>query len=149
MAKKCELHNGDLFLVPSRSGRYFVGQLAEDLRKEVGVVLCDLFHGLHDETVARSSLDLEKLTLISSALITPESLERAVWPIVGACEIQDRNRRLDVCALRSSAFVGATIVGSGLVADYLDTYHGVLPISTWANTESFNRFFLEPPSARI
>ena len=50
-------------------------------------------------------------------------------------------------AYRKNRWVGSRIHGGGLIADYMDTYFGLIPSSKWALPEHVYEAFLMPPTA--
>ena len=138
-AKKVEV--GQFFLVPNSCGSFYLGQVAEEF-PEVSSVFCYFFDepDVAQCPQAQRSPVLSK-RIIAAALVTPELLKRSVWTV---CDFRDdvpqHELLVSTRALRADGFVGATINSASLVAKFLDTHFGRLPLEQWATPHLVLRF---------
>ena len=147
--KKKRYQVGDVFLIPSSGGGYYVGQVAVDTKAEIGAPFCYLF----DKDVSKEDdfekLDLSASKIISAAFITPELIEHSHWEIFANKPVSVHSALSDVTAFRNKNFIGAVIRGASLVAEYLDTYYGVISESVWPDPDYVLKFFMRPrPQAK-
>jgi len=137
MAKqKIRYRAGDVFKVPSSSGATYIGQVVDDTKPDIGAAFC-YFYGKDG--------DVSSTNIISASFVTPDLIERGAWEITGYQVVPDHPARRKLVDARENAFVGAVVVGSGLVAEYLDTFYGVIDEHHWPDPRYFRRFFLSYP----
>jgi hypothetical protein len=137
--KKVEV--GQFFLVPNSCGSFYLGQVAEEF-PEVSSVFCYFFDEpdvAHCPQV-RPSPSLSK-RIIAAALVTPELLKRGVWEVCDfRAAVPQHELLTSTRALRADGFVGATVNSASLVAKFLDTHFGRLPLEHWATPHLVLRF---------
>lgn len=140
---KNSFQSGDLFLVPSgRKTHAYLGQVAADVRPDIGAVYC-LFFATTVRNADDASLNCAgaRSKLIAAHLVTAEMLERGDWKIVARTEVRP-NPAAAVEKMRDNGFVGEWITGGGLVGEYLDTFFGVQPEEEWPDIKIVKQFFL-------
>lgn len=132
---------GDAFLVPNAVGTFYVGQVAEEF-PELSSLFCYFFA----EPSAEKCPSPEEFgeiskNIVAAALITPELLKRGVWRLCGTkFGVVQHPLLIRARALQADDFVGATVNSAGLVAQFLDTHFGRLPLSHWATPHLALRF---------
>jgi hypothetical protein len=141
--RKIKYKVGDVFHVPSLDGGCYLGQVAVDKKQEIGAIFCFFYDGKFRCDQNCAPTELKPSEIISAVLITPEALERQLWKICANSPIPDHPKLKLLPALREKNFVGAVIVGSGLVEKYLDTYFGLVEESFWPDLNYVRRFFLD------
>lgn len=142
--RKIKYTAGDVFIVPSRDGRFFVGQIIVDGYSDIGAVLCYFFDLKVDSDAGENTLDLSSKKIISAALITPEMIQRGYWKITANYSIVKSDHEKLYWSLKENNFVGSRVNGGGLIADKLDTYYGLLEESYWARLDMVYEMFLTP-----
>lgn len=143
--KRRKYKEGDVFLIPSSGGGFYAGQVAIDTKAEIGAPFCYIFDGkVNDEQTCQDFITSSP-EIISASLITAELIEFQQWQTCANMDVA-RNPALEkVNALREREFVGAVITGAGLVADFVDTYYGIIESSRWPDPQRVFSFFLGPP----
>lgn len=149
MAKrKIRYSEGDVFLVPSRDGKFFVGQIIVDGDSDIGALFCYFFDLKVAIDEAQNISDLSSEKIISAILITPEMIQRGYWTIIANCPVVKSVHEKLYWRLKENNFVGSRVNGGGLIADKLDTYYGLLEESYWARLDMVYEAFLVPPEKR-
>lgn len=146
--KKIKYKEGDVFLIPSSGGGFYVGQIASDTKSEIGALYCYLFNERIDGEEGCGQTAVAASDVISASFITPELIEYQQWKICSNKSVSPHPALRQIDELRRQGFVGARIVGAGNVSDYLDTYHGVMSASRWPDPSYVFSFFLKPPAVR-
>jgi hypothetical protein len=131
---------GGVYQAPDDGGVAFHCLILADLRREIGAVFCAFFAGSEAHDVDMVSRRLPMAT----QLVTPELLVRGVWKLVSRASFAADPVNDYIKTLRGSGFVGARIVGAGLVSEYLDTKFGLRPASAWPDASIVDRFFSHP-----
>ena len=145
-AKKVSYSAGDLFLVPSCQGGFYIGQIVVDARLEIGANFCFLTRKKVEEEHDCKNVVIESGDVISAMLITPELIDYGSWKLCGNRDIPKHEAENILAGLRKKSYVGAAVIGAGLVAKYLDTYFGLISDSYWPDPAYVYENFLVPRS---
>ena len=143
--KRVEWQPGDLFLVPQQDGRYSLGQVIVFESRALNGVLCG-FYDIRFETSEIISIP-EKLTedkCISMVFVTSESLDFGHWKIIGNLEPANINLFKELNNLRAKKFIGARIIGSGIIDEFLDAFYGIKPWDDWADPNYLDELLISP-----
>jgi len=143
--KKIAFREGDIFLIPSCTGGFYVGQVAKDTTREAGVPFCYIYDGRLTEEKPVLHEPLKAENVISAAFITHELIIYGAWRIIGNENVPDHDAAKVIPQLRKQGFVGLVVVGGGLVAKYLDTFHGHIAQEQWPDISYVTKFFLSKP----
>jgi len=139
------LQPGAVFLVRLVDGTHGVGQILKVTKEAMNSVLCAFFdvrlEGDADDAIAA----LDKTHLVSVQFVTPDLLRSGTWTIIGerapAVAIEDY---LPLRVLERNGFVGAKIVGSGNIAEFLSAYHALCPWDEWADPYYLDKLLVSP-----
>jgi len=145
-SKKVKYRVGDVFLIPSSRYGCYVGQVAVDIASEIGALFCFIFDKKVSHEDECEYLDLKCSDIISANLITPELIKHGVWKVCRNMPVPMHPALHELEIARRHGFVGSRVVGSGLVAEYLDTFYGVIDVNRWPDPKYVWRFFLAHPS---
>lgn len=136
--KRQTIGTGDVFLVPLSDGSWCAGQLLQITKKALNSCICAFFDV---RLLAESDIvnrPLHEANLFAVQFVTPESLKKALWPIVENREVTiDLERYIPLDKLQQHGFVGAKIVGDGIIDDFLNAYYG---LRTWDDFHDPNYF---------
>jgi hypothetical protein len=143
---------GSVFVIKRADANLCIGQVIGseiDALNSVSVVLFDHTCSAEADAMHRS---LGLPHAFSSLFVTRELLRRGVWRVVGA-------RPVEVFSvapfehLRATRFVGARIVGAGIVCKFVDAFFGLRPWDDWADPAYLDGLLLpgrpRPSSAKL
>ena len=135
--RKMEWRSGDLFAIPASDSVSLLGQvIAHEPRAMNSVSIC--VFGLRVEDLA-GVIPSALPDPVSVVLTTRELLDSGRWRVVGAMPVALPRSDWPFEALRPG-FVGAKIIGAGLVEQFAAVYCGFLPRDTFArNPDYFDR----------
>lgn len=123
--------SGDVFRIQLLDGSCALGQIIEVTKQAMNSVLC----GFYDVRAAETEIDRTEIfrrNLISVQFVTPESLKRSSWPVVRHEAVPfDPNEFIPFDELAEKGFVGARIVGSGIMKEFMNAYFGLKPWDDW------------------
>ena len=139
---------GDVFAIPLPDGDQAIGQVVARV-DDLGSVGCALFSFKH-----QPNAPLPKLVQpISVLLVTPELLQRRVWPVVEQRSVKVASKYFGWEAFRRALWVGAKIHGAGIVREFMEAYHGFGPWDAMADPNYFSNLLVKgstmPPSAYV
>jgi len=130
-SKRHKVARGDVFLVPLSDGTATLGQVLDVTPQVMNSVLCALF-GLRG---SRPRIDValpDEKTIVAVQFVTPESFKQGMWPVVRNDEVYiDANRYLPVNELAAKNWVGAKIIGSGIVESLMNAYFSLRAWDDW------------------
>jgi len=144
------LQPGAVFLVRLVDGTHGVGQVLKVTKEAMNSVLCAFFDirlegDAGDAMLALDTTRLDATHLVSVQFVTPDLLKKRTWPIVAerapAVAIEDY---VPLQALERNGFVGAKIVGSGNIGEFLSAYHALCPWDEWADPHYLDKLLVSP-----
>ena len=137
-----------MFAIPLPDGEQAIGQVVASV-DDLGSVGCALFSVKH-----HPNTPLPKLaTPISVLLVTPELLQRRVWPVLEQRAVKVSSKYFGWEAFRDALWVGAKIHGAGIVREFMEAYHGFGSWDAMADPNYFSKLLIKgatkPPSAYV
>jgi hypothetical protein len=134
---------GDVFLVPLIDGKWAVGQVVGREAIALNSASCAFF----DAVVRRSNDDLPQDlfsmdNVYSVIFVTRELLDNGKWTIVGNRPVIVERAQLPFEQLRSVGFVGAKIVGGGIVNKFVNAFHGLHPWDSLHDPQYFDKLLV-------
>jgi hypothetical protein len=124
---------GDVFAIPLSNNKYALGQIVSqepELMKSATIALFDQSFDSIDDIDISFLCDSNKL--YSVLFVTLNHIENGKWCVLGGgstIEIETDNMPFE--HTRSSGFIGAKVVGSGIVNDFVNAFFGLLPWDDW------------------
>lgn len=80
--------------------------------------------------------------MIAVHFITPELLKKGIWKVIGHADTRTGIERIELEQLRARGFVGAKIVGSGIIQKLLEAYHGLRAWDGFHDPEYLDKLLL-------
>ena len=139
---------GDVFAIPLPDGDQAIGQVVAKI-DDLASVGCVLFSVKH-----HPNSPLPKLAQpISVLLVTPELLQRRVWPVIEHRAVNVPPEYFGWEAFRRALWVGAKIRGAGIIRQFMEAYHGFGPWDAMADPDYFSNLLVKgatrPPNAYV
>lgn len=133
MGKKRQLWQvGDLFCVPTVDGRQALGQIIGREPDVLDSVAVALFDQRFETPVEAEAATLRNPDGIYSVLFTTRDLlDSGGWQVVGKADVVLGNGLYPYEHLRGNGFIGAKIIGSGIVTKFVNAYFGLMPWDDW------------------
>ena len=136
---------GDIFLVENLDGTRSVGQVVSQEKKVLNCVSCAFFDRRMDSDDIQDNLQPLVLELIFAVLfVTRDLLDNGTWRVVGHMPIMLPSDLLPYESLRSSGYVGAKIVGSANVNEFLNAFYGLSPWDDWKDPAYLDKLLISP-----
>ncbi len=80
----------------------------------------------------------------SVQFVTPDLLKEGYWPI---CEnrqiVIDVEQYMPLMSLEATGYVGASIVGSGNIQEFLNAYYGLCPWDEWHDPKYLDKLLVD------
>lgn len=124
--RNAKFGDGDIFGVAMPDGRFAIGQVLSATPIALGAVGCALF----DEVVGpRTQIVSTNSTgrAIAVQVVIPDLIKRHIWPIIGNLPPLVPPSRRPYEAFRERNWIGAKVLGSGVIRVFMSAYHGLVP----------------------
>ena len=128
---------GDIFGVPLPDGSMALGQVLGCEREALNSVGCALFG---DRFTGAAEFVLGKP--IAVLLVTPDLLNKGIWPILQSRELQVPAEGRPYERFRAQSWVGVNVTGSANAAELLAAYHGLAPWDDWHDPQYLDKLLL-------
>lgn len=123
---------GDIFAIPLNDGRFSAGQVVgveSDMPESATIALFDK----PVEYASRESVcpELQGSTVYSSLFATVDHLQSGAWMCVCNEAIQTEVRPKDFYTHQASGWIGARVIGSAIISEFVNAYYGLAPWDNW------------------
>lgn len=136
---------GDVFLVKTNDGKSVIGQIVAQEQHVLNCVSCAFFDwriSEEPEIMGLQTLPLKKM--FSILFVTRDLLDNGVWRIVGHLPVIVPKELFPYENLRQGGFVGAKVIGSGIINEFLNAYYALTPWDDWKDPEYLDKLLLSP-----
>ncbi len=142
--RKAKWSEGSVFLVPQSDGLCSVGHVLKLTPGALNSAVCAFYDIRVRPGAGVSGDELSADKLISIQFTTPDLLNSGVWALVIQCAPKHLERMTRLPALEKAHFVGAVVVGSGNVMEFLDAFYGLRAWDDYADPAYFDKLLLTP-----
>ena len=142
--KKQTWQIGDVFAIALLNGRFAIGQVLNDERKPLNSIAVALFRFDVERLAEISGLELTLENAISVIFVTRDLLENGTWKTAGNSSIRIPREMFPYEESRSQGFVGATVIGAGNVAEFMNAFFALVPWDDWADPSYLDGLLLSP-----
>src|SRR5260221_14643144 len=133
---------GSVFLVPQSDGLCSVGQVLKLTPGALNSVSCAFDDIRVKPGAAVSADDLSADKLVSMQFTTPDLLNSGIWALVAQFGPKHLERMTWLPALEKADFVGAVVIGSGNIEEFLDGFYGLRAWDDYAVPAYSDKLFL-------
>jgi hypothetical protein len=151
--KKVEWSVGDVFYIPLSDKDVVLGQIVgreADLLNSVTVALFDV--KCKPEEVAAALPFISASRAFSVLFTTRDLLDMGEWPLHGTEPVSIPKAQLPYEHLRQDRFIGAKVIGSGIVNEFVNAFYGLTSWDDWKDPNYLDGLLLSPakkPQARL
>ncbi len=139
--KRQQWNVGDVFLVRQGDDQWSAGQILDQMMPNV--VSC----AFYDVRVAQPEAVLLPLVpgaLIAVASVTRDGLDSGTWKVVGNAPIGVERRLWPNEQFRNAGWIGAKIYDAGIVEEFFEAFHGLVPWDNWKDPNYLDRLLISP-----
>jgi len=140
---KQQWETGNIFLVELKDGKFVLGQIVGREADVLNNVSCAFFDirvsNLND---LERTQDLPVSKIFSILFVTREFLDSGKWKIAGSRHVSVEKRLFHYEVLREKGFVGAKVIGSGIVIEFLNAFYGLHPWDDWKDPNYLDKLLL-------
>ncbi len=136
---------GDTFIVPLAASSVAPGHIVAREAEALNSVTCAFYdQRLRNPTTRDVSSCLTADRLIACLFTTRDLLDRGSWRILGHESPNIPKNLLPNEHTRRKGWVGAKIIGSGNVEEFLNAFHCLVPWDHWADPLYLDRLLIHP-----
>ena len=130
---------GDVFLIPLRDGTFSMGQVVGFEPLVLNSVSCAFFaiRSHSDENV--DAVELSSDRLYSIQFVTRDLLLKGKWRIIRNENPSVKTSELPYESLRNIGFVGAKVIGSGIMEQFANAYFALSPWDDWHDPQYLDK----------
>lgn len=136
---------GDVFEVPTADGGRVIGQIVGQEPSVLNSASVAFFEGALEATADVTTLAgiVQTSRAFSVMFVTRDRLDQGDWRVLGTLPVSLPRSMLPFETLRGSQFVGARIIGSGIVEQFLNAYRGIGPWDAMKDPEYFDKLLVD------
>jgi hypothetical protein len=135
---------GAVFLVPLSDGNCAVGQVLRRTPGALNSVICAFYDFRRHCTDSVDISELSEKRLVAIQFTTPDLLDNSTWRVAGQGPVRHLDLRRDIETIESSDWVGAKVIGSGIIRKFLDAYYGLRSWNAWADPAYLDKLLISP-----
>jgi len=143
MAKRQSWRPGDNFLIPLKDGTFAQGQVLIAAKRAMNSAVCGFTSNRYKETPF-SLLVPSLQETIAILFVTRDLLDSGRWQINSNQANAWGADHIHFHELESNGFVGVNIIGSGIVENLLNAYHGLEPWNDFQDPKYLDGLLLSP-----
>lgn len=136
---------GDVFVIELANHTYAVAQIVgreADVLNSVTIALFDQSVSQPNEAI---ELEINPQHLFSMIFTTRDLLDNGIWRVVGNREVSIPQSLFPFEHLRNTGeWVGAKIYGSGIINEFVNAYHGLMPWNDWKDPSYLDKLLISP-----
>ena len=145
MSKSQRWGVGDVFLVNTSDGLSVVGQVVAQEQDAMNSATCAFFDvRVKDDKNLEGVSALPEDKLFSAIFATRDLLDNGTWRVVKTLPVEVSRNYFPYEHLRKSGWIGAKIIGSRNVTDFLNAFYGLSPWDAYMDPEYFNKLLISP-----
>lgn len=133
---------GDVFLIPVSDGTLAVAQIIGREPSVLNSVSIALFDRRIDASGDPGPLEYEHV--YATLFVTRDLLDRGNWAVVGSHDVTVPQSAFPYEDRRSGGFVGAKVIGSGIVQHFVGAFFGAEAWDQYEDPEYFDKLLLAP-----
>ena len=133
---------GDIFGVPLGCDEYGLGQVLSHEKNCMDSVLC-CFSNTISYNCPEGVPTIGLSDLISIQIVTRDSLDKGIWPVLGSSEPIEVAGVYPIESLRANRYIGAKIRGSGVMQKFVLAYFGRSPWDEYFDPQYFDKLLVE------
>lgn len=139
--RKPKWQEGDCFVIPLKDGTGLLAQILKREPKAMNSVSCALF----DQRVHPGGINEPQMSrLFSTILTTHDLLNSGRWKVTHSAKISVPVDKFPYEFLREKSFVGARIIGSGIIEKFANAFCGLYEWDKWADPNYLDKLLISP-----
>jgi hypothetical protein len=135
---------GDVFLVRTKDGLDVVGQIVGRESTVLNSVSCAFYDKRLQDGDDIDVVELPGTRVFSVVFVTRDLLDNGTWRVVSHRPVTIPRNWLPYEHLRESGYVGAKVIGSRIVGEFLNAFYGLAPWDDWKDPAYLDGLLISP-----
>lgn len=143
VAEKQRWRIGDIFVIRNDDGRYTLAQIVgrePSVLNSVTIALVNQRFDSPDE--AKDVAQIGPDDFFSALFVTRDLLDSGRWQVVGHGKPTLPSSQYPYQHLRKAGYVGAKVIGSGIVESFVNAFYGLAPWDDWKDADYLDRLLV-------
>ena len=135
---------GSVFTVALKDGQHALGQVISyepEVLNSVGVALFDSRVPTREDALVGEPALANAFAILFA---TRDLLDSGVWQVSGDRAVAIPKRLFPYEHLRATGFIGARVIGSGIITEFLNAFYALAPWDDWHDPQYLDRLLLSP-----
>lgn len=132
-----------MFVISTKDGSDVVGQIVGREPQVLNSVSCAFYDWRLtnlDEVVQCATLPIEQV--FSSLFVTRDLLDSGAWKVVANKPVTFSPAKFPYEDLRVNGFIGAKVIGSAIVEEFINAFYGLLPWDDWKDPDYLDKLLI-------
>lgn len=142
--KKRNWNVGDIFTVETSDGMHVVGQIVGQERTVLNSVSVAFFDIRLQDPKEVEEISIDPDLIFSMVFATRDLFDSGKWKVVANRQVAVEPNQLPNEDLRATGFVGAKVIGSGILEEFLEAFYALTPWDDWAEPDYLDRLLVAP-----
>lgn len=125
--------------MPLEDGSFAMGQIVEIQKEVLNSITCAFFDL---RTNTQSDIKLEKHKPISVQFVTKDLFNSGNWERIENSKVTVSNKLLPYRETKKKGWVGAKVIGSGIIEMFLNAFYGLRPWDEMKDPEYYKKLLL-------
>jgi hypothetical protein len=134
---------GDFFSIKLLDGSFSLGQIIGIEPQALNSVIC-AFYSIRFLSPTEFNGTVADADLVAVLFVTRDLLDTGHWKILVSGAFPNASKYLPLSTLRNNGFVGAKIVGSGIVVKLMSAYFGLSPWDAFYRPDFLDSLLVSP-----
>src|ERR1039457_7178468 len=143
MKHKQKWEIGNVFLVELKDGKFALGQIVGRETSVLNSLSCAFFDfRVSDPNDVDCIRELPTDKVFSVLFVTRDLLDSGHWKVVGSRPVSVQKELLPYEGLREKGFVGAKVIGSRNINEFLNAFYGLHPWDDWKDPQYLDKLLI-------
>lgn len=135
---------GDVFTIATLDGKHVACQLVGREAEVLNSVSVAIFDQRFDAPAEAMGADLNEARAFAIVFTTRDLLDGGTWKVVAHRPVEVSPGSLPFEHTRASGWLGAEVIGSGIVVDFVNAYFGLAPWDDWHDPSFLDKLLVSP-----
>src|SRR5262245_6301236 len=133
---------GDVFAIGAQDGSFCAGQIIGHEAALLNSATIALFEHRSNSPSELLQRELTIERAFSLMFVTRDQLDAGAWQVVGDRPVSIDRSWFPYEATRAHGWIGARVIGTKIVQEFVDAYFGLVPWDDWQDPEYLDKLLL-------
>jgi len=140
-AKTWDIEN--IFAIPLKDGTYTLGQVVGREKEVLNSITCAFYKTRFNDLELKDISIIPNISdLLSVQFVSPDLLKSRKWVVLGKEKVNIPKAHFPYEETRKNGWVGAKVIGSGIMVHFLNAYYGLEPWDMMYKPDYFDKLLI-------